>query len=81
MRKPFLPSPGEICADYRGITINLLYRYVTTPERLQAELSNRGNTTQTVFLLYQSDRRAELTADQLQGHPYAKHYQRRNECG
>ncbi|MES2823014.1 MAG: rhodanese-like domain-containing protein [Pseudomonadota bacterium] len=39
-----------------------------TPERLQAELSKRGKATETVFLLCQSGRRAEMAADQLQGH-------------
>lgn len=39
-----------------------------TPERVQAELSKRGQPTDTVFLLCQSGRRAEMAANQLQGH-------------
>lgn len=39
-----------------------------TPERLRAELDKRSHSTDVVFLLCQSGRRAEMAANQLEGH-------------
>ena len=38
-----------------------------TPERLQAELSTRGQPPTSIYLLCQAGRRAEMAADQLKG--------------
>jgi len=38
-----------------------------SPERLKAELAKRGQATDTLYLLCQAGRRAEMAADQLHG--------------